>query len=137
MVTKFSLTAAALAIATTFGMSTAANAVPTDVLVQDGAGNVIATGVHTFDENEAGSGLALGFTPVAGSTFTFLYQANVVSFNDAGGQAITPSAGLNASALPRNSRIEPKAGSCVTAMKGTPRSRSAFIHPFHKPRLQP
>ena len=97
MVTNFSLTAAALAIATTFGMSTAANAVPTDVLVQDGAGNVIATGVHTFDENEAGSGLALGFTPVVGSTFSFLYQSNVVAFNDAGGQVITPLAGLNTS----------------------------------------
>jgi len=97
MVTRFSLTAAALAIATTFGISTAANAGPTDVLVQDGAGNVIATGVHTFDENEAGSGLALGFTPVVGSTFSFLYQSNVVAFNDAGGQAITPLAGLNTS----------------------------------------
>jgi hypothetical protein len=97
MVTKFSLTATALAIATTFGMSTAANAVPTDVLVQDGTGKVIATGVHTFDENEAGSSLALGFTPVVGSTFSFLYQSNVGAFNDAWGQAITPLAGLNTS----------------------------------------
>ena len=97
MVTKFSLTAAAIATVAALGLSTTASAAPTDVLVQDGAGNVIATGVHTFDENEAGSGLALGFTPVIGSTFTFLYQANVVSFNDALGQAITPAAGLNAS----------------------------------------
>jgi len=97
MVTKFSLTAAAIATVAALGLSTTASAAPTDVLVQDGAGNVIATGVHTFDENEAGSGLAVGFTPVIGSTFTFLYQANVVSFNDALGQAITPAAGLNAS----------------------------------------
>jgi hypothetical protein len=66
-------------------------------MVQDGAGNTIANNVHTFDENEAGSGLALGFTPVVGSTFSFLYQANVVSFNDATGTTITPLAGLNAS----------------------------------------
>ena len=65
--------------------------------MQDGAGNTIATNVDTFDENEAGSGLALGFTPVVGSTFSFLYQANVVGFNDAAGQAITPLAGLNTS----------------------------------------
>jgi hypothetical protein len=97
MVTKFSLTAAAIATVAALGLSTTASAAPTDVLVQDGAGNVIATGVHTFDENEAGSGLALGFTPVIGSTFTFLYQANVVSFNDALGQAITPATGLNTS----------------------------------------
>jgi hypothetical protein len=97
MVTKFSLTAAAIATVAALGLSTTASAAPTDVLVQDGAGNVIATGVHTFDENEAGSGLALGFTPVIGSTFTFLYQANVVSFNDGLGQAITPATGLNTS----------------------------------------
>ena len=46
--------------------------------------------MRSFDENEAGSGLAVGFVPVVGSTFTFLYQANVVSFNDATGQTITP-----------------------------------------------
>ena len=98
MATKFSLTAAALAAAAAFGLSSAANAAgTTDVTVQDGAGNTIANNVHTFDENEAGSGLALGFTPVVGSTFSFLYQANVVSFNDASGTAITPLAGLNAS----------------------------------------
>ena len=97
MVTKFSLTAAAIATVAALGLSTTASAAPTDVLVQDGAGNVIATGVHTFDENEAGSGLALGFNPSVGSTFTFLYQANVVSFNDALGQAITPATGLNTS----------------------------------------
>ena len=82
----------------TLGLSTVANAQTiTDVLVRDGAGNTIADNVRSFDENEAGSGLAVGFTPVVGSTFTFLYQANVVSFNDAAGQAITPLAGLNAS----------------------------------------
>jgi len=74
-----------------------ANAAVTDVTVKDGAGNTIANNVRSFDESEAGSGLALGFTPVAGSTFSFLYQANVVGFNDAAGQAITPLAGLNAS----------------------------------------
>ena len=97
MVTKFALSAAALAMAATLGLSPAASAATTDVTVQDGAGNTIANNVHTFDENEAGSGLALGFTPVVGSTFSFLYQANVVSFNDASGTAITPLAGLNAS----------------------------------------
>ena len=97
MATKFSLTAAALAVAATLGLSSTANAATTDVMVLDGAGNTVANNVHTFDENEAGSGLALGFTPVVGSTFSFLYQANVVSFNDATGTAITPLAGLNAS----------------------------------------
>jgi hypothetical protein len=97
MVTKFALSAAALTMAATLGLSPAASAATTDVTVQDGAGNTIANNVHTFDENEAGSGLALGFTPVVGSTFSFLYQANVVSFNDASGTAITPLAGLNAS----------------------------------------
>ncbi len=97
MVTKFGLTAAAVAVAATLGLSSMANAGPvTDVDVLDGAGNTIASNVRSFDENEAGSGLALGFTPVAGTTFSFLYQANVVSFNDALGQAITPLAGLNA-----------------------------------------
>jgi hypothetical protein len=97
MATKFSLTAAALAVAATLGLSSTANAATTDVMVLDGAGNTVANNVHTFDENEAGSGLALGFTPVVGSTFSFLYQANVVSFNDATGTTITPLAGLNAS----------------------------------------
>ena len=45
----------------------------TDVTVKDGAGNTIAENVRSFDENEAGSGLAVGFTPVIGSTFSFLY----------------------------------------------------------------
>jgi hypothetical protein len=49
----------------------------TDVNVLDGAGNVIADNVRSFDESQSGSGLALGFTPNVGSTFTFLYQANV------------------------------------------------------------
>ena len=59
-------------------------------MVQDGAGNIIATNVHTFDENEAGSGLALGFTPVVGSTFSFLYQANVVSLQRCAGHGDHP-----------------------------------------------
>ena len=69
--------------------------VTTDVLVRDGAGNVIASDVHEFDWNSAGSGLAVGFTPVVGDTFTFLYQANLVAFNDVNGQPLTPMAGLN------------------------------------------
>ena len=69
----------------------------TDVNVMDGAGNTVAANVRSFDENEAGSGLAVGFTPVIGSTFSFLYQANVVSFNDASGNTIVPMAGLNQS----------------------------------------
>ena len=69
--------------------------VTTDVLVRDGAGNVIADNVHEFDWNAAGSGLAQGFTPTVGTTFTFLYQANLVAFNDANGDPITPMAGLN------------------------------------------
>src|SRR4029077_10640119 len=97
MVTKLVLSAGALAMGAALGLSPAADAATTDVMVQDGAGNTIANNVHTFDENEAGSGLALGFTPVVGSTFSFLYQANVVSFNDATGTTITPLAGLNAS----------------------------------------
>ena len=98
MVTKFALSAAILAMVATLGLSSTANAASvTDVTVQDGAGNTIANNVHTFDENEAGSGLALGYVPVAGSTFSLLYQANVVNFNDATGTAITPLAGLNAS----------------------------------------
>ena len=98
MVTKFALPAAMLAMVATLGLSSTANAAPvTDVTVQDGAGRTIANNVHTFDENEAGSGLALGFTPVVGSTFSFLYQANVVSFNDATGTVITPLDGLNRS----------------------------------------
>ena len=98
MVTKFALSAAMLAMVATLGLSSTANAAPvTDVTVQDGAGRTIANNVHTFDENEAGSGLALGFTPVVGSTFSFLYQANVVSFNDATGTVITPLDGLNRS----------------------------------------
>ena len=97
MATKFSLTAG-LAMLATLGLSSVASAqTTTDVLVQNGAGNTIATNVRSFDDNEAGSGLAVGFTPVVGSSFTFLYQANVVSFNDAAGQTITPLTGLNAS----------------------------------------
>lgn len=78
-------------------LSSLAQAATTDVTVSDGAGNTIADNVRSFDENEAGSGMAVGFTPVIGSTFQFLYQANVVGFNDALGNAIVPMSGLNAS----------------------------------------
>jgi len=89
------LTRALLLSGLVVGVAPLAEAITTDVLVRDGAGNVIASDVRSFDENEAGSGLAVGFVPVVGSNFTFLYQANVVSFNDANGQPITPLAGLN------------------------------------------
>lgn len=89
------LTRALLLSGLVVGVAPLAEAVTTDVLVRDGAGNVIASDVRSFDENEAGSGLLVEFTPVVGSNFTFLYQANVVSFNDANGQPITPLAGLN------------------------------------------
>jgi hypothetical protein len=65
------------------------------VLVSNGAGTTIADNVRSFDENEAGSGLAVGFVPTVGSSFSFLYQANLVAFNDALGQPIVPLAGLN------------------------------------------
>ena len=39
MATKFSLTAAALAVAATLGLSSTANAATTDVMVLDGAGS--------------------------------------------------------------------------------------------------
>ena len=89
------LTRALLLSGLVVGVAPLAEAITTDVRVLDGAGNVIASNVRSFDENEAGSGLAVGFVPVVGSNFTFLYQANVVSFNDATGQPITPLAGLN------------------------------------------
>ena len=89
------LTRALLLSGLVVGVAPLAEAVTTDVLVRDGTGNVIASDVRSFDENEAGSGLMVGFVPVVGDTFTFLYQANVVSFNDANGQPITPLAGLN------------------------------------------
>jgi len=97
MATKFTLTAAALAMVAALGLGTANAQQVQDVTVLDGAGNTIADNVRDFDESQAGSGLAVGFTPVVGSSFTFLYQANVVSFNDAAGDGITPLAGLNAS----------------------------------------
>jgi hypothetical protein len=98
MLTKFRLPPALLVGASTLAMVTFAHAqITTDVLVRDGAGNTIANNVRTFDENESGSGLALGFTPVVGTTFSFLYQANVVGFNNAAGQSIVPMAGLNGS----------------------------------------
>jgi hypothetical protein len=98
MFAKFRLATILSVGALALSLSPLAQAGPTtDVTVSDGAGNVIADNVRSFDENEAGSGLAVGFTPVIGSTFTFLYQANVVNFNDAAGIAITPMAGLNQS----------------------------------------
>ena len=130
MATKFSLTAA-LALVATLGLGPVANAqTVTDVLVQDGAGNTIADNVRSFDENEAGSGLAIGFTPVVGSTFTFLYQANVVSFNDAAGQTIMPLAGLNASFASGGyeftvvASITETVTSVIGRTAGSPRSRS-------------
>lgn len=98
MLAKFRLTTILAAGALALGLSSVAHGqTTTDVLVRDGAGNVIATNVRSFDENEAGSGLAVGFTGQVDSTFTFLYQANVVNFNDAAGNVITPMNGLNAS----------------------------------------
>lgn len=95
MHTKLKLMAALALVA---GLGNAANAqIVTDVVVLDGAGNTIANNVRSFDWNEAGSGLAVSFTPVVGSVFTFLYQANVVGFNDAVGQPIIPLSGLNSS----------------------------------------
>ena len=98
MFAQFRLTTILAAGALALGLSSVAQGqTTTDVLVRDGNGNVIADNVHSFDENEAGSGLAVGFLPQEGNTFTFLYQANVVSFNDAAGQPIVPMAGLNQS----------------------------------------
>jgi len=97
MLRKFRLTTILAAAAFAFGFASVAKAATTDVTVRDGAGNIVAQNVHSFDENEAGSGLAVGFTPVVGSSFSFLYQANVVSFNDAAGQPIAPTAGMNQS----------------------------------------
>src|SRR5688572_4599661 len=86
MFTKFRLTSILAAGALALGLSSVAEGqVTTDVTLLDGAGNTIASDVRSFDENEAGSGLAAGFTPVVGSTFTFLYQSNVVGFNSAAG----------------------------------------------------
>ena len=97
MFTKFRLTSILAAGALALALSSVAQGqVTTDVTVLDGAGNTIADNVRSFDENEAGSGLAAGFIPVVGSTFAFLYQSNVVGFNSAAGQPITPSNGLNA-----------------------------------------
>ena len=98
MPTNFRLTAIVAVGAWALGLSTLTHAQNiTNVSVRDGAGNTIADNVRSFDENEAGSGLAVGFTPVVGSTFSFRYQANVVSFNDAAGQPIAALAGLNQS----------------------------------------
>ena len=98
MFAQFRLTTILAAGALALGLTSVAQGqTTTNVLVRDGAGNVIATDVRSFDENEAGSGLAINFTPDVGSSFTFLYQANVVNFNDAAGVAITPMTGLNGS----------------------------------------
>jgi hypothetical protein len=97
MFAQFRLTTILAAGALALGLSSVAQGqTTTNVNVLDGAGNVIAADVRSFDENEAGSGMATGFTPQVGSTFTFLYQANVVNFNDASGNVITPMTGLNA-----------------------------------------
>jgi hypothetical protein len=97
MFAQFRLTPILAAGALALGLSSVAQGqTTTNVNVLDGAGNVIAADVRSFDENEAGSGMALGFTGQQGSTFTFLYQANVVNFNDAFGNVITPTTGLNA-----------------------------------------
>ncbi|HEV7575056.1 MAG TPA: flocculation-associated PEP-CTERM protein PepA [Caldimonas sp.] len=96
MLTKFRLTPALVMGASTLAVATLAHGQAiTDVLVRNGAGTTIANNVRSFDENEAGSGLAVGFAPTIGNTFSFLYQANVVAFNDSLGQTITPLAGLN------------------------------------------
>ena len=98
MPTDFRLTAILTVGACALGLSTLTHAQSiTNVKVRDGAGNTIADNVRSFDENEAGSGLAVGFIPVVGSTFSFRYQANVVNFNDAAGQPIAALAGLNQS----------------------------------------
>ena len=98
MFPKFRLATILSVGALALGLTSVARAgAVTDVTVLDGAGNTIADNVRSFDESEAGSGLAVGFTPVIGSTFSFLYQANVVGFNDALGNTILPAAGLNAS----------------------------------------
>lgn len=87
-----------LAGAVLVSMASLAHAqVSTDVLVRDGTGTTIANNVSDFDWSSAGSGLAVGFQPTVGNTFTFLYQANLVGFLDADGNAITPLAGLNQS----------------------------------------
>jgi hypothetical protein len=97
MFTTFRLTTIVAAGALALALSSVAQGqVTTDVTVLDGSGNTIADNVRSFDENEAGSGLAAGFTPQVGSTFAFLYQSNVVGFNSAAGQPITPSSGFNA-----------------------------------------
>ena len=62
MGTKFGLTTAAMTLVAALGLSPLANAqTTTDVRVRDGAGNT-SRHVRSFDENEAGSGLAVGFT---------------------------------------------------------------------------
>lgn len=62
-------------------------------------GASVAANVKEFDWNSAGQGVAKGVltTGVAfGSPpFNFLYQANLVNFNDATGNPITPAGGLN------------------------------------------
>ena len=98
MFARFRLTTTLAAGALALGLSSVAQGqTVTNVNVYDGAGNLLAGNVRSFDENEAGSGLAVGFTPTVGTSFTFLYQANVVSFNDAAGQTIVPATGLNQS----------------------------------------
>jgi hypothetical protein len=93
------LTSAVALAGATFALAPVAQAqITTDVTVRDGLGNVIANNVRAFDENESGSGLVIdgaSRAPTVGQNLTFLYQANVVAFNDALGRSITPLAGLN------------------------------------------
>jgi hypothetical protein len=97
MFAQFRLTTTLAAGALALGLSSVAQGqIVTDVLVRDGAGNVIADNVRSFDESESGSGLAVGFEASVGDTFTFLYQSTVVGFTGAGGQSIIPATGLNA-----------------------------------------
>ena len=98
MFAQFRLTPILAAGALALGLSSVAQGqTVTDVTVRDGAGNILASGVRSFDESQSGSGLAVGFTPVEGTSFTFLYQANVVNgFDDAAGDEIA-APGLNAS----------------------------------------
>jgi hypothetical protein len=97
MFAQFRLTTILAAGALALGLSSVAQGqIVTDVNVLDGAGNTLASGVRSFDESQSGSGLAVGFTPVEGTSFTFLYQANVVGYDNAAGQAIA-APGLNES----------------------------------------
>jgi len=86
---KTIISALALGAVATTGWSLTAAAVQTTVNVKDGAGNVLAQDVTSFDWAEFGSGVAIGVGPFGtqideGDTFEFLYQANLVNFGDKG-----------------------------------------------------